>query len=37
MIESKQSALYRSDDAGKSWKNWMPASSWCGVRFILPT
>lgn len=27
MIESKQSALYRSDDAGKSWKK-LDASSW---------
>jgi photosystem II stability/assembly factor-like uncharacterized protein len=27
MIESKQSALYRSDDAGKSWKK-LDASNW---------
>jgi len=37
MIESKQSALYRSDDAGKSWKK-LDASQFMVWRpFYLPT
>ena len=34
MIESKSSALFRSDDGGANWTRSTPANTWCGGRSI---
>ncbi len=36
MIESKASALFRSNDGGKNWSASMPARLWCGGPSISP-
>ena len=35
-VESTDSALYVSNDAGKTWQQRTRAPGWCGVRFISP-